>query len=159
MDLNNAEANSRLGFVEELLFLGEGEETGHSDDENPAPEGPSMAPDSESGSSVIEHAYGSGKNICVNFLMGICKFGDTKCVFSHTKDYLRPKGGWWTTQEGRDNAKEVQKLQQQQDRQTEAFIDNYILNLRDSLQPVRQDRGCNGPGSSKIKVTVTPPST
>ncbi|KAK0458618.1 uncharacterized protein EV420DRAFT_1543418 [Desarmillaria tabescens] len=39
-----------------------------------------------------------GKNVCLFFLLGICKFGDAKCIYSHTKLYL-PENGFWNDEE------------------------------------------------------------
>ncbi|KAG7453095.1 uncharacterized protein BT62DRAFT_959370 [Guyanagaster necrorhizus] len=35
-----------------------------------------------------------GKNVCLYFLLGNCKFGDAKCIYSHTRLYLREDGFW-----------------------------------------------------------------
>ncbi|KAG5648800.1 hypothetical protein DXG03_000149 [Asterophora parasitica] len=35
-----------------------------------------------------------GKNVCLYFLLSACKFGDLKCIYSHSRDAL-PKHGWW----------------------------------------------------------------
>ncbi|GLB35584.1 hypothetical protein LshimejAT787_0211490 [Lyophyllum shimeji] len=34
-----------------------------------------------------------GRNVCIFFLLGTCKFGAAKCVYSHDKSYL--PHGWW----------------------------------------------------------------
>ncbi|TFY64734.1 hypothetical protein EVG20_g5849 [Dentipellis fragilis] len=39
-----------------------------------------------------------GKNVCVYFLAGTCKFGERDCVYSHCRDYL-PAGRWWDDEE------------------------------------------------------------
>ncbi|KAJ7082662.1 hypothetical protein B0H15DRAFT_932609 [Mycena belliarum] len=36
---------------------------------------------------------GLGKNVCLYFLLGECKFG-TKCIYTHARGAL-PAGGWW----------------------------------------------------------------
>jgi uncharacterized membrane protein YgcG len=35
-----------------------------------------------------------GRNVCMNFLLGNCKFETNACVYSHDKTYL-PAGRWW----------------------------------------------------------------
>ncbi|KAI0284828.1 hypothetical protein BC826DRAFT_1109520 [Russula brevipes] len=35
-----------------------------------------------------------GRNVCMYFLLGYCKFGDSACVYSHDKVHL-PPGRWW----------------------------------------------------------------
>lgn len=40
----------------------------------------------------------SGKNVCLFYLIGSCRFGDAKCNYSHTKDYL-PEHGFWSDRE------------------------------------------------------------
>lgn len=35
-----------------------------------------------------------GRNVCMYFLLGNCKFGSSVCVYSHDKTYL-PSGRWW----------------------------------------------------------------
>ncbi|KAI0065070.1 hypothetical protein BV25DRAFT_1989327 [Artomyces pyxidatus] len=44
-----------------------------------------------------------GKNVCIFFLVGNCKFGDS-CVYSHTRAYL-PYGRWWDDPEKRSAVK------------------------------------------------------
>jgi hypothetical protein len=44
-----------------------------------------------------------GKNVCVYHLIGNCKFGSTKCFYSHSSKAL-PEHGWWT------NAEQVAKF-------------------------------------------------
>jgi len=36
----------------------------------------------------------SGRNVCMYFLLGDCKFGSSACVYSHDKTYL-PSDRWW----------------------------------------------------------------
>ncbi|RDB22420.1 Serine/threonine-protein phosphatase 5 [Hypsizygus marmoreus] len=36
-----------------------------------------------------------GKNVCIYFLLSSCKFGDLKCIYSHTKANLPTTQGWW----------------------------------------------------------------
>ncbi|KAF8061751.1 hypothetical protein FPV67DRAFT_1452635 [Lyophyllum atratum] len=43
-----------------------------------------------------------GRNVCTQFLFGVCKFGAAKCVYSHDKTYL--PHGWW------DNEDEVARM-------------------------------------------------
>lgn len=46
-----------------------------------------------------------GRNVCLHYLLRTCKFGDFKCVYSHSKEFL-PKDGWWTTEDGVRNVKD-----------------------------------------------------
>ncbi|KAJ6583299.1 hypothetical protein B0H10DRAFT_1890149 [Mycena sp. CBHHK59/15] len=36
-----------------------------------------------------------GKNVCLYHILGACKFGDAKCIYSHSKDCLPTAHGWW----------------------------------------------------------------
>lgn len=36
----------------------------------------------------------SGRNVCMYYLLCICKFGADRCVYAHDKTHLEP-GGWW----------------------------------------------------------------
>jgi hypothetical protein len=40
--------------------------------------------------------------------MGLCKFGDNRCSYSHSREYL-PEKGWWTTAEGLTSARKLYK--------------------------------------------------
>ncbi|KAH7102500.1 hypothetical protein BKA62DRAFT_105582 [Auriculariales sp. MPI-PUGE-AT-0066] len=40
----------------------------------------------------------NAKNVCLYLLLGNCKFGATKCAYSHRRDWLPP--GWWDSEEG-----------------------------------------------------------
>jgi hypothetical protein len=42
--------------------------------------------------------FSDGKNVCLYFLFGTCKFGPTKCAYSHRRDWL--PSGWWDSDEG-----------------------------------------------------------
>jgi hypothetical protein len=35
-----------------------------------------------------------GRNVCIYFVLGNCKFGGSVCVYAHDKTYL-PTGRWW----------------------------------------------------------------
>lgn len=47
-----------------------------------------------------------GKNVCIYHILGSCKFGDTRCVYSHSYEAL-PKRGWWNSSEKVVKVKEV----------------------------------------------------
>ena len=36
-----------------------------------------------------------GRNVCVYWLLGECRFGKERCVYAHDRTYL-PPNGWWT---------------------------------------------------------------
>jgi hypothetical protein len=38
--------------------------------------------------------FKSGRNVCIYYLLDMCKFGDVKCIYSHSKQYL-DEDGWW----------------------------------------------------------------
>ncbi|KAJ7183751.1 hypothetical protein C8R46DRAFT_1344472 [Mycena filopes] len=42
---------------------------------------------------------GLGKNVCLYWLVGLCKFGERKCIYKHGREAL-PEGGWWGSEEG-----------------------------------------------------------
>jgi hypothetical protein len=46
---------------------------------------------------------GSGRNVCIYFLLDSCKFGDAKCIYSHSKQYLDDE--WWHKEEDAEMAK------------------------------------------------------
>ncbi|KAI8976349.1 hypothetical protein BD414DRAFT_496656 [Trametes punicea] len=52
----------------------------------------SHAPD---GKSVRDEL---GRNVCIYWLLGECRFGDGRCVYAHDRTYL-PERGWWTDEE------------------------------------------------------------
>ncbi|KAL1745725.1 hypothetical protein HDZ31DRAFT_2135, partial [Schizophyllum fasciatum] len=39
-----------------------------------------------------------GKNVCLHFLLGTCRFRADKCIYSHNRAYL-PERGWWNDPE------------------------------------------------------------
>ncbi|KAJ2914216.1 hypothetical protein MD484_g6210, partial [Candolleomyces efflorescens] len=45
-----------------------------------------------------------GKNVCLHFLLGDCKFGDLNCIYSHDDRYLPPPA-WWKQPEAVDRAR------------------------------------------------------
>ncbi|OSD02331.1 hypothetical protein PYCCODRAFT_1411269 [Trametes coccinea BRFM310] len=36
-----------------------------------------------------------GRNVCVYWLLGTCRYGDERCIYAHDRTYL-PEEGWWT---------------------------------------------------------------
>jgi uncharacterized Fe-S cluster protein YjdI len=51
----------------------------------------------------------SGRNVCTYFLIDTCKFGEAKCVYSHSRQFL-PKRGWWTDPEKTAKVKGIVEL-------------------------------------------------
>ncbi|KAG6841163.1 hypothetical protein C0991_001291 [Blastosporella zonata] len=51
-----------------------------------------------------------GKNICLYYLLGSCKFGDLKCIYSHSKAALPTTHGWWNDPEQIARVKSVLEL-------------------------------------------------
>ncbi|OSD02333.1 hypothetical protein PYCCODRAFT_1390492 [Trametes coccinea BRFM310] len=39
-----------------------------------------------------------GRNVCIYWLFGDCRFGDKRCVYAHDRTYL-PERGWWNDEE------------------------------------------------------------
>jgi hypothetical protein len=44
--------------------------------------------------TIISFHIASGKNVCLYYLLGICKFGDLRSIYLHSKANLDPNG-WW----------------------------------------------------------------
>ncbi|KAF4622452.1 hypothetical protein D9613_009592 [Agrocybe pediades] len=57
-----------------------------------------------------------GKNVCIYHLLDSCKFGATKCIYSHSKDAL-PKRGWWTSPEQIAKVKSVMEVAEKNNRE------------------------------------------
>ncbi|GLB42978.1 putative zinc finger [Lyophyllum shimeji] len=51
-----------------------------------------------------------GKNVCIYHLLDACKFGDLKCIYSHSKDALPTTHGWWNDPEQIKRVKGVMEL-------------------------------------------------
>ena len=44
----------------------------------------------------VAHAILRGRNVCVYWLLGLCRFAAAdKCMYAHDATYL-PERGWWT---------------------------------------------------------------
>jgi len=54
--------------------------------------------------------------VCIYFLLDQCKFGDAKCIYSHSKAAL-PKIGWWTSEEQIAKVKSVMEVAEQKARE------------------------------------------
>ncbi|KAG5340650.1 hypothetical protein C0989_000905 [Termitomyces sp. Mn162] len=54
-----------------------------------------------------------GKNVCLYYLLSSCKFGDLKCIYSHSKDALPSTHGWWNDPKQVKRVKEVLELAEQ----------------------------------------------
>jgi len=46
-------------------------------------------------------ALSRGRNVCIYFLLGNCKFGGVACVYCHDKTYLPLADHWWEDEEKR----------------------------------------------------------
>ncbi|KAI0367861.1 hypothetical protein BV20DRAFT_1023528 [Pilatotrama ljubarskyi] len=62
-----------------------------------------------------------GRNVCIYWLLGKCRFGDERCVYAHDRTYL-PERGWW------DNETRNKRL-------CEAVEESLLLLPRDCLPP------------------------
>ncbi|KAF4614612.1 hypothetical protein D9613_003397 [Agrocybe pediades] len=78
-----------------------------------------------------------GKNVCIDFLLGDCKFGDAKCIYSHDKTYL-PENGWWKDEEKLRAAKKFQK-----DMQSDGTLSGYE-GLHKYIRKHPKARSCAG---------------
>ena len=66
--------------------------------------------------------HGSGKNVCLKDLLGTCKFGATRCVYSHAKvSRAMPSNGWWHDPEQVASAKEIFTFAEQETTDVGAF--------------------------------------
>ncbi|KAF8968516.1 hypothetical protein BDZ97DRAFT_1798841 [Flammula alnicola] len=57
-----------------------------------------------------------GRNVCIYHLLDSCKFGASKCIYSHSKEAL-PKSGWWTSPEQIAKVKSVIEVAEQKARE------------------------------------------
>ena len=69
-----------------------------------------------------------GRNVCIYFLLGNCKFGRSACVYAHDKTYL-PSGRWWEDESKRLRVQD--KLNSLHPNECPASMP-YILGLMDS---------------------------
>jgi hypothetical protein len=44
---------------------------------------------------ILIRRYYSGQNVCIYHLLGDCRFGELKCVYSHSRTALPMGRGWW----------------------------------------------------------------
>ena len=66
--------------------------------------------------------HGSGKNVCLKDLLGTCKFGATRCVYSHAKvSRAMPSNGWWHDPEQVASAKQIFTFAEQETTDVGAF--------------------------------------
>ena len=90
----------------------------------------------------------SGRNVCLYYLMGSCKFGNVKCTYSHSKDFLG-KDGWWATEEGRQTRRDEVKNAREVEKELRTLWNGLLCLPRTTSQ-------MNGgkPGSSKGRVAI-----
>ncbi|KAG5635690.1 hypothetical protein H0H81_010393 [Sphagnurus paluster] len=62
-----------------------------------------------------------GKNVCLYFLLSACKFGDLKCIYSHTRDALPTTHGWWNDAEQIKRVKAVLELAEKKSKEQRAL--------------------------------------
>jgi hypothetical protein len=71
----------------------------------------------------------SGKNVCIYYLLGNCKFGDVRCIYSHSKRYL--DDGWWNHEEDVEMARVIMMVAAEEEREGgERTIDKIISLLQ-----------------------------
>ncbi|KAF5378169.1 hypothetical protein D9615_007587 [Tricholomella constricta] len=62
-----------------------------------------------------------GKNICLYFLLSACKFGDVKCIYSHSREALPTTHGWWNDDEQIKRVKSVLELAEKKAKEQRAL--------------------------------------
>ena len=80
--------------------------------------------------------------------MGSCKFGNVKCTYSHSKDFLG-KDGWWATEEGRQTRRDEVKNAGEVEKELRTLWNGLLCLPRTTSQ-------MNGgkPGSSKGRAAI-----
>ncbi|KAJ2918077.1 hypothetical protein MD484_g2306, partial [Candolleomyces efflorescens] len=93
-----------------------------------------------------------GRNVCTYFLLGTCKFGTSKCVYSHSRLYLpTKKGGWWTSKEETEKVKKILEI-------SEKAAKEQRKSLAAQLQLLGRRRGGKVPKSARTpRVAKVPP--
>ena len=72
-----------------------------------------------------------GKNVCIYHILDSCKFGASRCVYSHSKEAL-PKRGWWSSPEKVAKVKEVLEVAEKNVRdQRQAEFDKWKAHVRE----------------------------
>ncbi|KAF9533853.1 hypothetical protein CPB83DRAFT_844632 [Crepidotus variabilis] len=101
-----------------------------------------------------------GKNVCIYHLLDSCKFGRSKCVYSHNKDAL-PKRGWWNSPEKTAKVKavlDVAETNARVARQHEALKwKAQVKEMRTWPKPPKS-AGVNGKAMSPKKVSKDDPT-
>ncbi|KAF8876346.1 hypothetical protein BD779DRAFT_167670 [Infundibulicybe gibba] len=106
-----------------------------------------------------------GQNVCLYYLLGSCKFGDAKCIYSHNKDCL-PKRGWWADVEQTAKVKAVLELAEQQAREQRA-LESLLYKLNSQTRKPRSKSGkgqrsdrhpAKGNPQPPASTTVKPPA-
>ncbi|KAK0227915.1 hypothetical protein IW262DRAFT_1347813 [Armillaria fumosa] len=64
-----------------------------------------------------------GKNVCLHFLLGNCRFGDAKCIYSHTMFYLR-EDGFWNDEEAIAVLRYIYELKTEEERMERRLMRN-----------------------------------
>src|SRR5258708_17640242 len=81
-----------------------------------------------------------GKNVCIYDILGSCKFGAARCVYSHSNEAL-PKRGWWNSSEKVVKVKgvlEVAERNAKEQRQTEIVRwRTYVKEMRGEVRTRR----------------------
>ncbi|KAJ7064576.1 hypothetical protein C8F01DRAFT_1249617 [Mycena amicta] len=98
---------------------------------------------------------GLGKNVCLYFLLGLCKFGLGKCIYSHEKKWL-PQDGWW------DDEGVVERVKKRVEREREGRRERREEREREKERR-RGERNANGNGKGRARTkrgrTTTTTST
>ena len=79
---------------------------------------------------LLNLAY-RGKNVCIYHILDSCKFGASRCVYSHSKEAL-PKRGWWNSPEKVAKVKEVLEVAEKNMKdQRQAEVDKWKAHVRE----------------------------
>ncbi|KAF8063561.1 hypothetical protein FPV67DRAFT_1507114 [Lyophyllum atratum] len=62
-----------------------------------------------------------GKNVCLYHLLATCKFGDLKCIYSHSRDALPTTHGWWNDSEQIKQVKAVLEVAEKKAKEQRAL--------------------------------------
>ncbi|KAJ7057529.1 hypothetical protein C8F01DRAFT_991994 [Mycena amicta] len=97
---------------------------------------------------------GLGKNVCLYFLLGLCKFGGGKCIYSHEKKWL-PQDGWW------DDEGVVERVKKRVEREREGRRGRREEREREKerrrASGMRMGMGRGGGGRRRVGAATPPP--
>lgn len=75
-----------------------------------------------------------GKNVCIYYILDSCKFGASRCVYSHSKGAL-PERGWWNSPDKVAKVKEVLEVAEKNAKeQRQVEMVKWRAHLRDEMR-------------------------